>query len=183
MVSLKAFTARDLPEFMPSFRTVSSFALAILILAMTVPISRAEPAPKWNLQDLSGKSVKLSDYKGKIVILDFWATWCPPCRAEIPHFIELQAEYGKRGLVVIGVSMDEDGVRSVASFAKRNDIDYPIVMGNQEVADKYGGVEFLPTTFVIDPKCNIVGKHQCLTDKSVFERAIKKLLPEVSSAK
>lgn len=165
---------------MKTFRAFSLIAAAILSLAATTSL-RADPAPQWNLQDLSGNPVKLSDYKGKVVILDFWATWCPPCRAEIPNFVELQKEYGKQGLVVIGVSLDEGGVDGVAAFAKSQGVNYPIVMGNQDIANSYGGIEAIPTTFVIDPSGNIVAKHEGFTDKSEFEAEIKKLLPQVSS--
>ena len=120
---------------MKTLRTVSLFTFALLALALTATSLRAAPAPAFNLQDLSGNPVKLSDYTGKVVILDFWATWCPPCRAEIPNFVELQKEYGKQGLVVIGVSLDEGGVAGVADFAKSQNVNYPIVMGNQDVAN------------------------------------------------
>jgi len=139
--------------------------------------ARSEPAPAWKLQDINGKTVQLSDFKGKVVVLDFWATWCPPCRAEIPHFIELQKQYQSQGLVVIGVSLDQGGPGVVSSFAKQQNINYPIVMGTEDVAKAYGNIEAIPTTFVIDPNGNITGKHIGFTEKSVFEDEIKKVLP------
>jgi len=167
---------------MKTLRPFALFASVALAVALTSTGLRADPAPQFNLQDLSGKSVKLSDYKGKVVILDFWATWCPPCRAEIPSFVELQKEYGKQGLTVIGVSLDQGGVAGVAAFAKAQGINYPIVMGNQDVAAAYGGIEAIPTTFVIDPSGNIVAQHQGYTDKSEFEAEVKKLLPAATPA-
>jgi len=137
---------------------------------------RSEPAPAWKLQDINGKTVQLSDFKGKVVVLDFWATWCPPCRAEIPHFVELQKQYQSQGVVVVGVSLDQGGPGVVSSFAKQQNINYPVVMGNDDVAKAYGNIEAIPTTFVIDPSGNIVGRHEGFTDKSVFEDEIKKAL-------
>jgi cytochrome c biogenesis protein CcmG/thiol:disulfide interchange protein DsbE len=167
---------------MKSLRPFTFLASVALALAVTATGLRADPAPAFTLQDTNGKTVNLSDYKGKVVILDFWATWCPPCRAEIPNFVELQKEYGKQGLAVIGVSLDEGGVPGVAAFAKAQGINYPIVMGNQDVAAAYGGIEAIPTTFVIDAKGNIVAQHQGYTEKSEFEAEIKKLLPAATPA-
>lgn len=157
------------------------FLTAVLsLLTFTAIVVKADPAPAWNLQDINGKQVKLSDFKGKVVILDFWATWCPPCRAEIPGFVELQKEYGSKGLVVVGVSLD-DNPEVVASFAKAKGINYPIVMGTQEVAQAYGGIEAIPTTFVIDTNGNVVAQHQGYTDKAEFEAEITGLLPKVTA--
>src|SRR5690348_15801968 len=100
------------------------------------PGATMRPAPQWELKDLDGKPVKLSDYKGKVVILDFWATWCWPCRMEIPGLIDLQKKYGDRGLVVIGVSLD-DGPDVVRSFMKRQGVNYSVVMANSKIADDY----------------------------------------------
>jgi len=166
---------------MKSLRPLTFLAAVAFALTLATTGLRADPAPQFNLQDTSGKPVKLSDYKGKVVILDFWATWCPPCRAEIPNFVDLQKEYGKQGLAVIGVSLD-DGVEGVADFAKANGINYPIVMGDQAVVAAYGGIEAIPTTFVIDQTGNVVARHQGFTDKSEFEAEIKKLLPAAPAA-
>lgn len=162
-------------------RSIFSFCVLPVVLGFSslslATMSRAEPAPAWELKDIDGKTVKLSDFQGKVVILDFWATWCPPCRAEIPHFVELQKQYQDQGLVVIGVSLDQGGPEVVSAFAKQQKINYPVVMGNEAVAKQYGNIEAIPTTFIIDPKGNIAGKHEGFTDKSVFEDEIKKLLP------
>lgn len=106
-------------------------------------------APDFALQDLNGKTLRLSDLRGKAVVLNFWATWCPPCKAEIPWFIDLQKHYGSQGLQIVGVSMDDGGRDSVAAFAKKMGINYPVLLGNGEVGDLYGGVSALPTTFYI----------------------------------
>jgi cytochrome c biogenesis protein CcmG/thiol:disulfide interchange protein DsbE len=133
-------------------------------------------APAWELKDLDGKTVKSSDFKGKVVILNFWATWCPPCRKEIPDFIELQKQYGAQGLAIVGVSLDRDGPATVKKFQKSNNINYPLVMGNNEVTEAYGGVESIPTTFIIDRAGKIVGKHVGLAPKATFEKELKPLL-------
>jgi thiol-disulfide isomerase/thioredoxin len=135
-------------------------------------------APTWTLKDLDGKSVSLSDFKGKVVVLDFWATWCPPCRAEIPHFIELQNELKDKGVTIVGVSLDSTGSADVAQFAKTNGMNYPIVMGDEKTATAYGADQGIPTTVVIDAKGNIVATHLGLTDKDTFESDIKKALAE-----
>jgi thiol-disulfide isomerase/thioredoxin len=135
-------------------------------------------APAWTLKDLDGKTVSLADFKGKVVVLDFWATWCPPCRAEIPHFIELQNELKDKGVTIVGVSLDSTGPADVAQFAKTNGMNYPIVMGDEKTATAYGADQGIPTTVVIDAKGNIVATHLGLTDKDTFESDIKKALAE-----
>lgn len=133
-------------------------------------------APDLQLKSLEGKTIKLSDYKGKVVVLNFWATWCPPCREEIPDLVALQKQYAARGLVVLGVSMDEGGPAGVASFAKKFEINYPVVMGDEKTSEAYGGIQVLPTTFIIDRKSNVVDGLQGGTDRAGFEEKIKPLL-------
>ena len=161
---------------------LSLLTLLTISMVSTACALKAEPAPAFDLQDLNGKSVKLSDFKGKVVILDFWATWCPPCRAEIPHFVELQNEYRDKGLVVVGVSLDQGGPGVVSSFVKQQGINYPIVMGDDSVTSKYGDIQAIPTTFVIDSNGNIVGKHEGFTDKGVFVKEISPLLTQATAA-
>ena len=133
-------------------------------------------APDWQLNDPDGQTVKLSDFKGKVVILDFWATWCPPCRAEIPGFIALQKQYAAQGLTVVGVSLDTDGPSVVKSFMKRIGMNYPVVLGNEKTAADYGGITAIPTTFVLDRNGNIVSSHQGFASQVVFESEIRPLL-------
>ncbi|MDE3198186.1 MAG: TlpA family protein disulfide reductase [Acidobacteriota bacterium] len=133
-------------------------------------------APDFELKDAQGKTVKLSDYKGKVVLLDFWATWCGPCGIEIPWFTEFQRKYKDRGFEVLGVSMDDDGWKAVSPFVAQNKINYRIVLGNDATGDQYGGVEALPTTFVIDRDGKIASIHVGLTSKKDFSDAIEKLL-------
>jgi len=128
------------------------------------------------LKDINGKSLALSDYKGKVVLLDFWATWCPPCRKEIPGFIELYNSYRSRGLVVIGVSMD-DSTADIKKFARRYKMNYPILLGagRNDLEPAFGELP-LPTAFVIGRDGRICGKHDGLTSKEEFEREIVALL-------
>jgi thiol-disulfide isomerase/thioredoxin len=132
-------------------------------------------APEFTLTSTDGKDIKISDYKGKIVILDFWATWCGPCRIGIPDLIELQKEYGK-DIVVIGISLDDETKEAVVPFMKKIGINYPVLYGTFEVTQQYGGVEGIPTTFVINRNGEIVDKHVGLVPKSEFIDQINKLL-------
>ena len=131
-------------------------------------------APGFSLKDTDGKIVKLSDFKGKIIILDFWATWCMPCRKGIPDFIALQKEF-KKDIVVIGISLDQQK-NEVLPFMKQMGINYPVVFGTPEVAQNYGGVEAIPHSFIIDRKGHIVDQHVGLVPKSEYTDLIKKLL-------
>ncbi len=143
---------------------------------MAADSGSAQAAPAWELRKVDGSLIKSRDLDGKVVILDFWATWCPPCRKEIPGFVELQKEYSDKGLVVVGVSLDEGSPEAVKAFIRQFGINYPIVMGTPEVVAAFGGVEGLPTTFILDRQGKIAGKHVGYAPKAVFEDTIKKLL-------
>ena len=153
-------------------------AFAALLLTPCLTSKGAEPqrAPEWQLQSVEGKTVKLSDFKGKVVLLNFWATWCPPCRAEIPDLISLQQQYSPQGLVVIGVAMDQGGATVVKPFLKKMDVNYPVVLGDQKIAQLYGGIEVVPTTFVIDRRGQLVNQLRGAVGRPNFEAAIKPLL-------
>ena len=148
----------------------------------STPPTGGVKAEDFNLLDIEGKKFSLSDYSGKVIILDFWATWCPPCVKEIPHFNELAKEYGDRGLVVLGISLDREGVRAVKEFRKKYPIDYRVVMGNNEVARAYslylppeqrGGIPF---TFVIDREGMIRHSFVGYRPKKVFVEVVEPLL-------
>jgi peroxiredoxin len=127
-----------------------------------------KPAPDFALKDANGASVKLSDYRGKVVLLNFWATWCGPCGLEIPWFTEFEQQYKSKGFEVVGVSMDEEGWSAIKPYVTARNINYRIVLGNDSVAQLYGGVDSLPTTFIIDrdgtfaypPHVGLVGKNE-----------------------
>jgi peroxiredoxin len=137
--------------------------------------SNLKKAPDFKLQTIDGKTIQLSDFRNKIVIVDFWATWCPPCRRGIPDLIALQNEY-KKDLVVIGISVDRETRDGVAEFARKQGINYSICYFTDKVVDDFGGIEGIPTSFVIDRKGNIVDSHVGLVDKDTYEQVIKKLL-------
>ena len=132
-------------------------------------------APDFSLPDLSGNRLTLSSYRGKVVLLDFWATWCDPCRDEIPRFVELQEKYRDRGLEIVGISMD-DSPEPVRELQQKLKMNYTIVMGNAKVGELYGGILGLPVAFLIGPDGRIHSKHLGATDASVFEKEIESLL-------
>jgi peroxiredoxin len=129
-------------------------------------------APDFSLQDLDGKPLDLASYRGKVVLLDFWATWCTPCRGEIPHFVELQDKYRDQGLQVIGISMD-DGPKPVRAFYQEFKMNYPVAVGNEKVAEAYGGVLGLPVTFLIGRDGRVVAKHVGEVEMPVLEQEIE----------
>jgi len=137
-------------------------------------------APDFSLPQLTGERLELSAYRGKVVLLDFWATWCDPCREEIPRFVDLQNEYGSQGLQIIGVSMDDEP-GPVRDFSQRFKMNYPVVIGNARIGEVYGGVLGLPIAFLIGRDGRIYAKHIGATDISVFEGEIVNLLRSKSS--
>jgi cytochrome c biogenesis protein CcmG, thiol:disulfide interchange protein DsbE len=139
-------------------------------------------APDFSVTDLSGRKLTLADYRGKVVLLNFWATWCGPCRLEIPGFVDLQSKYRDQGLVVLGISMDEDPA-PVREFYQRYRMNYPVAMGDDALADHFGGIMGLPTTFVIQRDGHIYAKLMGAEDVGTFEEAITKLLEETGTAR
>lgn len=138
--------------------------------------AKRNPAPPFELKDVNGKPVRLADFKGKVVLLNFWATWCGPCKFEIPWFIEFQKTYKDRGFTVIGVSLDEEGWEAVKPYLEAKQVNYPVVIGSEEVDQKYGGIESLPTTFLLDRDGRIAATHIGLVSKKQYEDDIQKLL-------
>ncbi len=133
-------------------------------------------APAFTLKDLNGNDLTLSDYRGKVVFVNFWATWCPPCRAEIPSFIELVDKYGKDGFEVIGIGVDPRDFSKVPGFVEQYNINYPVVYATGEVVTAYGGIESIPTTFVVDRNGRVVEKIVGSRPKSTFESIVTSLL-------
>ena len=145
------------------------------------PVKDRPKAPDFSLKDADGKVVKLSDYKGKVVLLDFWATWCGPCKIEIPWFMQFEREHKDKGFSVIGVAMDDDGWNAVKPFIQQVGVNYRVVLGDDSTAQMYGGVDALPTTFLIDRGGSIAAVHQGLASKQDFENGIEELLQAPAS--
>lgn len=144
--------------------------------ASVKPDRERKQAPDFALKDGNGKTVHLSDYRGKVVLLDFWATWCGPCRIEIPWFKEFERTHKDKGFSVLGIAMDDDGWNAVKPFAAELGINYRIVLGDDTTAELYGGIGSLPTTFLIDRDGKIASVHVGLSGKDNFERDIQQLL-------
>jgi peroxiredoxin len=153
-----------------------SYAPTTVKAASVKPASERREAPDFALKDADGKTVHLSEYRGKVVLLDFWATWCDPCRLEIPWFIDLQRKNKDRGFDVLGVSMDDDGWEVVKPFMKSVGMNYRVVIGNDETTQMYGGVDSLPSTFLIDRQGKIAAIHIGLASRKVFEDGVEELL-------
>ncbi len=145
---------------------------------VTETASEGRMAPDFSLVSTEGKTVKLSDFRGKVVVLDFWATWCPPCKAEIPDFIKLYSKYKDSGFQMLGVSVDQGGLGDVIPFMKSYGINYPILMANSRVVSSYGGIRGIPTTFVIDKEGKIRASYEGYRPASVFEGLVKQLTSE-----
>jgi len=133
-------------------------------------------APDFALKDADGKVVHLADYKGKVVLLDFWATWCSPCKVEIPWFMEMQRKNKDRGFEVLGVAMDDEGWEVVKPYIAKAGVNYRILAGNDMTAAAYGGVDALPTTFLIDRTGKIAAVHVGLASRKDFDDGIEQLL-------
>lgn len=161
---------------------LSCFALAcsnaqVLANAAVKPEKDRHVAPDFALKDANGNTVRLSDYKGKVVLLDFWATWCGPCKVEIPWFIQFEQQYKDKGFAVLGVSMDEDGWNAVKPFIEEHKMNYRVALGNDQVSELYGGLDSLPTTLLVDRSGRIAKVHIGLeTGRDGFENEITNLL-------
>lgn len=160
--------------------------LAVFLILSTVTVlgcsksgddsGNGKQAYNFTLKSVDGKTLSLSDFKGKVVIVDFWATWCPPCRKGIPDLVDIKKEF-KNKVAIIGISLDSDQtLNNLEPFIKSFGINYPIVLGDQNVVEKYGNINSIPTTFIIDQKGNIVNSYIGLTPKSTFINQINNLI-------
>ena len=150
-------------------------------LAEAAPCSAEAPHAKldFTLKDLDGRDVRLADYKGKVLLLDFWATWCAGCKLEIPWFMEFEKKHKSKGLSAIGVAVDEEGWRTVKAYLVEHPITYPIVLGNFDVlGKKFALPASLPVTLLIDRRGRIAATHAGVVDKEKFEADIQQLLKE-----
>ena len=170
---------------------VAALALAFTVLTIEMPWLGTETklvegaacpadAPQatldFTLNDLEGRPVTLSDHKGKVILLDLWATWCGPCKVEIPWFIEFQQRYADQGFTVLGISLDEAGWKAVQPYMQEVKVNYPMMIGNGEVAGLFGGIRSLPTTLLVDRAGRIVSTHVGLVGKGDYQSAIEALL-------
>jgi len=155
---------------------VGSHAARRPVDPLTSRETQSGPAPDFSLESLDGKTTRLSDFRGKAVLLNFWATWCGPCKIEMPWFVDLQKQYAAQGLQIVGVAMDDASKEDIGKFAKDMGVNYPILLGKESVGDQYGGVPALPETFLIGRDGKIVDKIIGLRGKAEIEDAIKKAL-------
>jgi cytochrome c biogenesis protein CcmG/thiol:disulfide interchange protein DsbE len=172
---------------------VSRLARAALLLAAAAALfavilrprrpggeaARPPLAPSFAVTDLEGRRLALADFKGKVVLVDFWATWCEPCRVEIPAFVSLQSRYGPQGLQIVGISLDDDST-PVREFYARYHMNYPVALGSAALAEQFGGILGLPVAFLIDRGGRIRVKHVGQTEAAVFEKDIQGLLQEAT---
>jgi cytochrome c biogenesis protein CcmG/thiol:disulfide interchange protein DsbE len=155
--------------------TLLSGAGALFTASCQTSGDAAVGASNFSLPDAHGAAIRLSDYRGKVVLLDFWTTYCGACNIEIPWFIEFQSAYKDRGFTVLGVSLDEEGWKVLQRFLEKKKVNYPVVLGDNEVADRYS-IQALPTTFLIDRHGKITASHVGLIDRTQFEAEIEALL-------
>lgn len=143
------------------------------------PVGKRNSAPDFEVKDSNGQSFHLADYKGKVVLLNFWATWCGPCKVEIPWFIEFEKNYKDKGFAVVGVSLDDDGWDAVKPYLQSRKMNYRVALGSMEIERLYSGgagIESLPTTFIIDRDGKIADVHVGLISKSDYQNELEELL-------
>jgi thiol-disulfide isomerase/thioredoxin len=152
------------------------FAAMTIVFSAAVVLGQERVSPEFALKDLNGSTVRLRAYRGKVVLINFWATWCPPCRAEMPDLIRLQREYGRRGLQIIGITYPPETKTRVSRFARSLKVNYPIILGTRQIRSRFSSEEVLPLTVVIDRdgKVNDIISGILLPEE--FDEKIKPLL-------
>jgi len=168
LLAVLAFVAATRPSAMPRTSTAAPTPVA------ATNYQSGDTAPDFSLRTLDGGSVHLSDYRGQVVLLNFWAKWCAPCRVEMPWLVEFDRQYRAQGLQIVGVNLDDTGTSydSIAAFARERGVTYPILLGNSTVADAYGGVRFMPETFFIAPDGKILSSSYGITTREEFQKNI-----------
>jgi thiol-disulfide isomerase/thioredoxin len=157
-------------------RVLSLIVLAVAIGFAPCALAQKQKAADFSLKSSDGTSYELSKFKGKVVVVNFWATWCGPCRKEIPDFIEAYSKYKSKGLVIIGISLDQDGWTKVTPYVAQSKINYPVVLGDETVVRNYGGFNAIPTTFIVDKSGNIVDQQTGTMSLKQLESKLKPLL-------
>jgi len=168
------------------FAVVAPVALLLLSWGLLIQWAYSQAnypqAPDFKVTDLDGKSISLSDYKGKVLFLNFWATWCPPCRAEIPDFVEVYGQEKPKGLEILGISLDTKGKEIIVAFVEKFKINYPVVLETRKTIEKiisdYEPGQFIPTTIIIDKQGRIRDKHVGQMDKTMLIRYFNQLAAE-----
>lgn len=164
---------------MSGIRTPIRFTIATLAMLACVPAhAEARPAPPFAVKTLDGKPLRLADLKKRPVIVDFWATWCGPCRASMPHLSTMQSRYGKQGLTVIGLSVDENGPQGVRKFAQQLGVKFTLAMANDDVLDAYGPIRSIPTTFFIARNGDIVRRVVGYIDGETMEDYVREIVED-----
>jgi thiol-disulfide isomerase/thioredoxin len=160
--------------------------LAMLLAAQPViavsptPANQAAPAPAFALKDLQGRTARLNDYKGKVLLINFWATWCAPCLVEMPDLVKLQKEYKSHGLQIVGITCPPMTRKDVKDVARKLKINYPILFGTDKVSDEYYATSVLPTTIIVDRDGKIRGRILGILAPEEFERSVKPLLTDTN---
>jgi thiol-disulfide isomerase/thioredoxin len=158
---------------------LSLLAAGVLLIASRPALAgdapAPSPAPSFSVRSLDGRTLKLTDYRGKPVVLDFWATWCKPCRASMPHLSDMQERYAERGLVVVGLSVDDAAPEDVKRFADGLHVKFRVAMANDRMLDDYGPIRALPTTFFINRKGDVVRRVVGYIDAETMESYIREL--------
>ena len=180
---------------MKSRYRLAAAAVLALVLALVVagcsrsrdgeanirPEASRKQAPGFALKDASGATVSLADYKGKVVLVNFWATWCGPCEVEIPWFVDFEQRFKDRDFTVLGISMDDDGWKSVRPYVVSHKINYPVMIGSEVVSQQFGDIESLPTSFLVDRQGRIAAVHVGLIDKRDYLHEIIKLMDDAQA--
>jgi peroxiredoxin len=172
---------------MKTVRLAAITAAALILIGTSfAPTAAAQAnsdlAPDFKLTDINGKTISLSDYKGKVLFLNFWATWCPPCRAEVPDFVEAYAEQKANGLEILGISLDSKGKEAVAAFVEKYKINYPVVLESRQTTEKiindYQPGQYIPATIIIDKSGRIRSKEVGAMDKKTLLKHFQQLAAE-----